>query len=113
MHRHGKERIPNYAEPTQRIQPWMFGHPEVKETCLWLAGLPPLKSTNNVQAEMLALPRKERERVHFAAPGPERWRARSRTLSGIAEAMADQWGCLDDILARRPAVQPQLFGEAA
>jgi hypothetical protein len=113
MHRHGKQRILNYAEPAQRIQPWQFGHCEVKETCLWLTGLPPLQSTRNVHAEMLALPRKHRERTHFVGPGPQRWRHRSRTLPGIAEAMADQWGSLDDIIARRPPHQPCLFGEVA
>lgn len=113
MHRHGKARIANYVEPAQRIQPWQFGHMEVKETCLWLDGLPPLQPTHDVKAEMLALPRKLRERVHFVGPGPKRWRTRSRTLPGIAEAMADQWGDLDDIVARRPATQLKLFEAAA
>jgi site-specific DNA-cytosine methylase len=72
------------AKPTQIIQPWMFGHGEVKATCFWLKGLPPLVRTNVVSGR--------EPRVHYAAPGPERWKERSRTLSGIAAAMAQQWG---------------------
>lgn len=76
----------------QYIQPWEFGHPENKMTGLWLKGLPRLAPTKDVKAEMLALPAKERNRIHYAAPGPNRWKERSRTYEGIAEAMADQWG---------------------
>lgn len=76
----------------QYIQPWQFGHPEVKQTGLWLVGLPNLTPTKDVSEEMRGLSRKERERVHFAAPGPNRWKVRSMTYQGIAEAMADQWG---------------------
>jgi hypothetical protein len=79
-------------KPDQIIQPWMFGHPETKATCFWLKNLPPLAPTCNVRAEMEALPARERGRVHHASPGPERWKERSRTLIGIAEAMAEQWG---------------------
>lgn len=79
----------------QYVQPWMFGHPETKSTGLWLKGLPKLKPTNDVQQEMLALPMKLRSRVHYAAPGPDRWKERSTTLQGIAEAMAQQWGNAD------------------
>lgn len=78
--------------PDQYIQPWQFGHPETKKTCLWLKGLPPLAPTNDVHDEMLALPPKERHRVHHMSPGEDRWRERSRTFSGIANAMASQWG---------------------
>lgn len=70
-------------KPDQIIQPWQFGHGETKATCLWLKGLPTLTPTNIVPGR--------RPRVHFASPGPERWKERSRTLSGIAEAMAEQW----------------------
>jgi len=70
--------------PSQTIQPWMFGHGEVKRTCLWLKNLPLLQPTNIV-------PGRE-PRVHRMAPSPDRWRERSRTLTGIADAMADQWG---------------------
>jgi len=76
----------------QYIQPWMFGHTETKMTGLWLKGLPLLLATNNVKAEMLMLPIAERSKIHYAAPGPDRWKERSRTYEGIAEAMAAQWG---------------------
>lgn len=78
--------------PTQVVHPWMFGHPEQKATCLWLKGLPPLKSTSDVRAQMLALPKRERERLHYLSPRPERWKERSRTFQGLADAMAEQWG---------------------
>ncbi len=77
---------------TQVIQPWMFGHPEQKATCLWLEGLSPLKPTNNVKAEMLLLPKNQRERLHYLPPSADRWKERSRTFQGIADAMAAQWG---------------------
>lgn len=79
-------------KPDQIIQPWQFGHPEQKATCLWLKNLPLLVPTNNVRDLMMTLPAKERERVHRMPPGPDRWKERSRTFSGIAEAMAGQWG---------------------
>lgn len=68
----------------QIIQPWQFGHGEIRKTCLWLKNLPPLKPTNIVSGR--------EPRVHYASPGPDRWKVRSRTLQGIAEAMAEQWG---------------------
>lgn len=71
-------------KPDQIIQPWQFGHGETKATCLWLKGLPELVPTKVV-------PGRE-ARVHRMAPGPDRWRERSRTYPGIAAAMADQWG---------------------
>jgi hypothetical protein len=70
-------------KPDQIIQPWQFGHGEVKATCLWLKNLPPLEPTNIVDGRT--------PRVHHASPGPDRWKERSRTLQGIADAMADQW----------------------
>lgn len=70
--------------PDQVIQPWQFGHGETKATCLWLKNLPPLVPTNVVDGR--------EQRVHMMPPGPDRWRERSRTFRGIAEAMADQWG---------------------
>lgn len=75
--------------PDQIIQPWQFGHGEVKATCLWLKNLPKLVPTNIVEGRT--------PRVHFASPGPDRWKERSRTLAGIADAMADQWGALDQL----------------
>jgi len=71
-------------KPDQIIQPWQFGHGETKATCLWLHRLPPLVPTNIVDGRS--------PRVHLASPGPDRWKERSRTMSGIAAAMADQWG---------------------
>lgn len=71
-------------KPNQIIQPWMFGHPETKATCLWLKNLPKLVPTNIVEGR--------EGRVWKESPSPERWKNRSRTLPGIAEAMADQWG---------------------
>ena len=71
-------------KPDQIIQPWQFGHPEVKATCLWLRNLPLLKPTNIVEVR--------EPRVWKEPPSPERWRNRSRTYQGVADAMADQWG---------------------
>ncbi len=73
-----------WRKPDQIIHPWQFGHGETKATCLWLKGLPKLTSTNVVE---------EREaRVHRMPPSPNRWKERSKTYQGIAEAMAYQWG---------------------
>lgn len=83
-----KEGIGKY---TQTIQPWQFGHLESKRTCLWLKNLPLLVETNNVYDEMMQLPYGERSKVHYASPGPHRQKLRSKTYSGIAEAMASQW----------------------
>lgn len=86
-----------YRKPDQIIQPWMFGHPETKATCLWLKGLPKLVPTNDVRAEMESLPKSERERCHHLPPSPQRGLLRSKTYPGIAEAMASQWGGLEDM----------------
>lgn len=91
MHKHAKERIGGVKQ-TQVIQPWMFGHTEQKATCLWLKGLPALTPTNNVKQEMLKLPARERQRLHYLPPSVDRWKLRSTTYNGIAEAMAQQWG---------------------
>lgn len=79
---------------SQAIQPYQFGHAEQKETWLWLHGLPPLKPTKDVQAQMMKLPIKKRERLYYLSPGHGRAKERSRTFSGIAEAMAKQWDIL-------------------
>lgn len=71
-------------KPDQVIQPWMFGHGETKATCLWLKGLPKLVPTNIVEGR--------EARVHMMPPGPDRWKERSRTFAGIANAIASQWG---------------------
>ena len=86
MHRHARERIRNFAPASQQLQPWQFGHGETKATCLWLKNLAPLHPTNIVDGRT--------QRVHRMSPGPNRWRERSRTYQGIADAMADQWGKL-------------------
>lgn len=84
MHKHAKARIRGYREFTQSVQPWQYGHPETKRTCLWLKNLPPLVPTDVVKGRA--------PRVHHMPPGPDRWRERSRFFPGIAAAMADQWG---------------------
>lgn len=76
----------------QYVQPWQFGHTEQKKTGLALSGLCPLVPTQNVYDEMMQLPRKERERIWYMSPGPDRGRERSRFYAGIAQAMAEQWG---------------------
>lgn len=75
-----------WRKPDQIIQPWQYGHGETKATCLWLKGLPLLKPTNIVKGR--------EPRIHRMSPGPNRWKERSRTYQGIADAMADQWGKL-------------------
>jgi site-specific DNA-cytosine methylase len=83
-------------KPDQIIQPWQFGHGEVKATCLWLKGLPKLVPTDIVDGR--------EARVHKMPPGPNRWKERSRTLDGIASAMASQWS---------EAIASDLFARAA
>lgn len=82
------------SRPHQTVQPWQFGHPESKATSFFLKNLPPLVGTRNVEKEYRALPKNEGQRVHMLPPSPTRWKERSRTFRGIAEAMADQWGDL-------------------
>lgn len=77
-------RIGTQIRPAnQYIQPWQFGHGETKMTGLWLKNLPLLTPTRVVAGRQ--------PKVHYAAPGPRRWIERSRTLPGIAAAMARQW----------------------
>ncbi len=71
-------------KPDQIIQPWQFGHGETKATCLWLKGLPLLVPTDIVDGR--------EARVHNLPPSPDRWKLRSTTFQGIADAMAEQWG---------------------
>lgn len=73
-------------KPDQIVQPWQFGHGETKATCLWLKGLPKLVPTNVVDGR--------EQRIHKMSPSPDRWKERSRTYQGIADAMASQWGNL-------------------
>ena len=73
-----------WRKPDQIVQPWQFGHGETKATCLWLKGLPKLEPTNIVEGR--------EARIHRMAPGPDRWKLRSKTYQGLAAAMAEQWG---------------------
>ena len=73
-----------YRKPDQIIQPWQYGHGETKATCLWLKGLPKLEATDIVEGR--------EQRIWKMAPSPDRWKKRSETYSGIAKAMATQWG---------------------
>jgi hypothetical protein len=75
-----------YRKPDQIIQPWMFGHGETKATCLWLHNLPRLVPTNIVEGR--------EARIHRLPPSPDRWKIRSKTFQGIADAMAAQWSPL-------------------
>jgi site-specific DNA-cytosine methylase len=70
-------------KPDQIIQPWMFGHGETKATCFWLKNLPKLTATNIVDGR--------EQRIHKLPPTPDRWKIRSKTFQGIADAMAAQW----------------------
>lgn len=72
-----------YRKPDQVVQPWQFGHGEIKATCFWLNGLPPLVPTKKVRGRVA--------RVHRMAPGPDRAMKRSETYDGIADAIASQW----------------------
>ena len=76
----------HYRKPDQIIQPWQFGHGETKATCLWLEGLPKLEPSKIVDGR--------ESTIHHMPPGPDRWKNRSRTFQGIADAMASQWGSI-------------------
>ena len=76
----------HYKKPTQYIQPWEHGHGETKKTGLWLKNLPKLESTNIVSGR--------EQRVHLLPPSEDRWKLRSTTYQGIADAMAQQWGTI-------------------
>ena len=82
--------------PDQIIQPWQFGHDASKTTCLWLIGLPKLESTGIVEPRLVnGRPRWGNQTSgghNKLGPSADRWKIRSATYSGIAEAMAAQWG---------------------
>jgi hypothetical protein len=82
MHKHAREIVGRGPDFT--IQPWQFGHGEVKRTCFWTRNLPPLQPTNIVEGR--------EARIHKMPPGADRWKKRSETYQGIADAMAEQWG---------------------
>lgn len=84
-----------WREPDQIIQPWQFGHGETKATCLWLKGLSRLAPTNIVSGRYA--------RVHLLPPSADRWKERSRTYAGIAQAMAEQWGAYTDLVTQMEA----------
>ena len=77
------------GKASQYIQPYEFGHPEQKKTGLWLKGLPKLKGTKFI--DVSGLPKKEVQRLHYLGPSKDRWKLRSTTYKGIAEAMATQF----------------------
>jgi hypothetical protein len=72
-----------WRKPDQIFQPWQFGHGETKATCLWLKGLRKLKPTNIVEGR--------EPRIHYMPPSADRWKLRSQTYAGVAQAMASQW----------------------
>lgn len=106
LHKYAMEII--NEEPTQIIQPYQFGHKEKKATCLWIIGLPKLQETDNVYEEMMKLPYSERAKVHYASPGKDRAKLRSKTYKGIAEAMATQWSNIQEPAIKTPK-QLELF----
>lgn len=79
-------------KPDQIIQPYHFGHMERKTTCLWLKDLPLLKHETDLSREVKNLPKSKQNPLHYLAPSPDRGQLRSVTYSGIAAAMAKQWG---------------------
>lgn len=89
-HKYAVDRIGRKYDQT--VQPWHFGHAESKRTCFWLKGLPALTPTSDLKAETKARPKKDAQRLHWASPSPDRAKLRSETFSGIAQAMASQWG---------------------
>lgn len=96
IHGYAKEIIGR--EPNQIFQPWMFGHGETKATCLWLKGLPALQPTRIVSGR--------KTRIFYEARSPDRWKNRSRTLPGVARAMATQWS---RYMQETPMKRPHLW----
>lgn len=93
QHCHAKQRIDR--EQDQTVQPWWFGEPFFKATCLWLRVIPPLTATNRLTPPTRGtVEHKAWSAVHRATPGPNRWKERSRTFRGVASAFADQWSDL-------------------
>ncbi len=90
------------GKASQYIQPYEFGHAEQKKTGLWLKGLPKLIPTDVI--DVSNLPDNQRQRLHYLPPSKDRWKIRSTTFQGIANAMADQWKNL-----KQEALQTNLF----
>lgn len=92
MHRHARERIKGWLRP-QIVQPWWFGDPFFKATGLYLRGLPQLAPTSKLTPPASGTDaHKAWSMIHRASPGKDRWKIRSKTFPGMAEAWADQWG---------------------
>jgi hypothetical protein len=89
-HKYAVQRIGRKYD--QIIQPFQFGHAERKATCFWLKSLPKLQPTSNLKAEMESRPKSLAQRLHHLPPSKDRWKLRSETFQGIANAIADQWG---------------------
>lgn len=87
MHHHAAELI-DYP-PAFCVQPWQFGHGETKRTCFWTVNLPPLQPTNIVSGRA--------NRIHLVPQKIDRWKIKSETYIGIAQAMAEQWGAVNGI----------------
>ena len=96
MHKYAKERIRNYENFTQSVQPWQYADHDdspdnvKKRTCLWLRGLPPLRATGRLDGSTA------RDEIYRAPPSADRWKIRSKFFTGLANAMADQWGSVLD-----------------
>ena len=92
MHRYAKERIRNYQDFAQSVQPWQFGRDPAgednvkKRTCFWLKNLPQLKPTGTLDGSSA------RAECHNMAPSSDRWKKRSKFYVGLADAIAHQWG---------------------
>lgn len=80
------------GKPTQIVQPYYFGDPAIKTTCLWLKNLPPLARTSALEPPQDKQERRCWQQCWNEAPGPERRMNRARTYPGLAQAMAEQWG---------------------
>lgn len=93
MHRHARERMPADLVRPQIVQPWWFGDEAFKATGLYLRGLPALQPTNKLTPPKPGTDEHKRwSMIHRASPGPDRWKIRSKTFPGMADAWADQWG---------------------
>lgn len=93
MHKHARERMPDDLPKPQIVQPWWFGEPFFKATGFYLRGLPKLEPTNKLTPPKPGTDEhKAWSAVHRAPPGPDRWKFRSRTFEGVADACADRWG---------------------
>ena len=87
MHKYAREAIGG-ERPSFTVQPWQFGDPAKKRTCFWTRNLPPLVPTSDMTAA------DAKPDCHRASPGPDRWKERSRTYQGIANAIASQWSAI-------------------